>query len=470
MSDSKRQTILRQIPSVSTLVDSPGGKTLCATFGDGITKFVVRQELDQLRQNILSGACQTIPSPEKLAASLEKHLSRLTRPEGRKAINATGILLHTALGRAPYAGNATDALSIFSGYSVLQASLDDGKRCKRDARVEEMLKELTGCEAATVINNNAEATMLVLNTLAQNKEAIISRGQLVEIGGSFRMPDVMEQSRAVMREIGTTNRTHIKDYRAAVTPDTGVFVHVHTSNYRVRGFSGTPGIKELCEFRDAEFADIPVIDDIGSGALVSLSQFGLSNEPLIKDSIQAGTDVVCFSGDKLISGPQCGILCGKKQYIDRIRKNPFARMFRVDKVTLAVLESTLLHFINGTYKQEIPFYRMLSASISDLTTKAERIRESLAAVSGVRCQVADGAACVGSGSIPDEEIPDKVLHIEFKDPTIRLEKIAQSLRQNIPSIFARISGNNLVFSMRSLLPGDDDHLIRDLPAVFSSLK
>lgn len=465
MKKNKNKELLRNIPSISKIIDSSQGKKLSRKFGEGITKYTIRQYLSKLRSSILKGSCKEIPSLKEITSVVEREILRMTTPEGRKAVNASGILLHTALGRAPYADNAKDALSIFNGYSVLQAGLDDGKRCKRDGKVEEMLCELLGCEAATVINNNAEATMLVLNTLAKGKEAVISRGQLVEIGGSFRIPDVMKQSGSKMHEIGTTNRTHLKDYKAAVNSKTGAIVHVHTSNYRVRGFSGTPDIKEICELRKKEFPDIPIVDDLGSGALVSLSEFGVSDEPLVKNSIQAGSDIVCFSGDKLISGSQCGIICGKKDLIEKIRKNPFARMFRVDKMILAVLESTLIHFINDSYKKEIPFYRMLSETQKTLEKRAKKIQKCLKGVEGIKSEVIEGAACVGSGSIPDEDIPDKVLKVSFDDESVKLEVIACKLRNNLPSIFARIGDNSLQFSMRTLLPGDEEILIRDLPGL-----
>ncbi len=460
-----RDLLLREIPSISKFMESNEGEQLISEFGAGVIKFYLRSYFDRLRKEIRKGERANIPTFAKLATEIKDGLKRITSPMGRKAVNATGILLHTALGRAPYADNARDSLSVFNSYSVLQAGLEDGKRCKRDAEVEAMICELTGAEAATVINNNAEGTMLIINALASGKEAVISRGQLVEIGGSFRMPDVMEQSGAKMVEIGTTNRTHLKDYSAVVNDETGVVVHVHTSNYRVRGFAGTPNIKEICELRKKEFPNIPVIDDIGSGALISLSEFGLTDEPLIRDSILAGSDLVCFSGDKLICGPQCGIICGKKEFIEKIRKNPFARMFRVDKMTLAVMESTLVHFLNKTYKEAIPFYKMLSAKIADLEVKAAKIADVLNTVKGISIEILDGSACIGSGSIPDEHIADKILKISFESKSVSLEKITKQLRFNLPSIFARINENAIVFSMRTLLDGDDTILMQSLPAL-----
>ena len=455
--------LLREIPSVSSFLQLSAGKELAERFGTGMTKFVLRRIFTELRRDIIASRIDKVPSSDKLAGQIEIELLRLISPEGRRAVNATGILLHTALGRAPYADNARDALKVFNGYSVLQAGLGDGKRTKRDGVVEEMLCELTGAEAATVINNNAEGTMLILNTLGKGKEAVVSRGQLVEIGGSFRMPDVMEQSGALMHEIGTTNRTHLRDYSAAVNKNTGVIVHVHTSNYRIRGFSGTPDIKEICELRRKEFPDIPVVDDIGSGALVKLSAYGVQDEPLVKDSVRAGVDVVCFSGDKLICGPQCGIICGKRDIIEKIRKNPFARMFRVDKMVLAVLESTLIHFINNTYCENIPFYRMLSEHIDLLENRAETLMSALSGIKGVNVEITDGVARVGSGSIPDENIPDKLLCVKVSDSGVTANEIAGRFRKHIPSIFTRINDDSLIFSMRTLLPGDMEVLMEALP-------
>jgi L-seryl-tRNA(Ser) seleniumtransferase len=468
MINRSNRKLLKEITSVSRFMDSPSGEKLTDKFGSGIVKHILKGMLEKTRKEILNGS-ETLPSINELTEKIELELLRMTSPEGRKVINATGILLHTALGRAPYADNARDMLSVFNGYSLLQAALEDGKRSRRDGMIESMICELTGCEAATIINNNAEGTMLILNELSAGKEAVISRGQLVEIGGSFRMPDVMKQSGADMVEIGTTNRTHLKDYSAAVNEKTGVVVHVHTSNYKIRGFSGTPDIKEICELRRKEFSHIPVIDDLGSGGLVSLSEFGLADGPLVRDSIRAGADLVCFSGDKLICGPQCGIICGKREFVERIRENSFARMFRVDKMTLAVMEATLIHFINGTYRKEIPFYRMLSADIADLEICANNIKKSLENLTRIKVAVADSSACVGSGSIPDENIPDKVVKITF-DKSVSLDKLSKKLRYNFPSVFARITDDSLLFSMRTLLPGDEQVLIKDLPLIFSLQK
>ncbi len=452
-----KNELFRNIPSVSKLLETGTFRELSSEFGEGLVKFLLRKQLDSLRNGVKEGNIAEIPEEADLAESLRVELRRICRPEGRRAVNAAGIMLHTGLGRAPYAQNALEALNVFDGYSILQTDIETGRRSVREERIEQMLIELTGCEAATVINNNAEATMLALNTLAEGREAIISRGQLVEIGGSFRMPEVMKQSGAVMVEVGTTNKTHISDYKTALTENTGVIIHAHTSNYRVRGFSSTPDIRELCEFRNEECPEVPVLDDLGSGALVPLSEWGLPDEPLVRDSLAAGADIACFSGDKLVSGPQGGILCGKKDIIQKIRKNPYARMFRTDKMMLAVLEATLIHFLNEDYEQ-IPLYRMLSRTLEDLEQDALKLAGVL---KGLDTAVEDDESYVGSGSNPDQGVPTKILKVKGVDA----EKASSSLRKNLPSIFCRIKDDSLCFDMRTLLNDDLDVLCRDLPSL-----
>lgn len=448
--DATDTQLLRDIPSIREILNSPPGKSLSAEFGQGATKLELRALLDDLRLQIRSGL-STLPDQSQLAAQLRTRLIRLTRPLGRRAINASGILLHTGLGRAPLCREAADALAYANHYSVLQASLDSGDRSLREEKIQRLLIELVACEAATIVNNNAAATMLILNTLAKGKEVVISRGQLIEIGGSFRMTDVMAQSSAVLREVGTTNRTHLRDYESAINENTGALIHVHTSNYRIRGFAGTPNIRQLVELGHRH--NLPVIDDLGSGAIVPLHDFGISDEPLVKDSLAAGADVVCFSGDKLICGPQAGIICGKKTLIDNIRKNPCARMFRVCKLTLAAMEATLPHFANATYRDAIPFYRMLARNLDSLAADAQLVANALQQIPGLNVSVADDLAYVGSGSIPDEGIPTKILRLAHS--AITPDDLARRLRLGIPSVFGRLQDRHLVLDMRTLL--EDEH-------------
>ncbi len=308
-------------------------------------------------------------------AGLEARFARTLR----RAINATGILMHSGLGRAVLSEDARSALDeAVHGYCSLALDIDSGKRGQRDSHVAGLLRELTGAEAATICNNNSAATILVLNSLARGKDVIVSRGQLVEIGGSFRMPEVMAMSGAVMREVGTTNKTHLRDYADAIGPETGAILRVHHSNYRILGFHAEPGIEELAEL--GRQRGIPVVDDIGSGALVDLKAYGLESEPLVRASITAGVSVACFSGDKLIGGPQSGIIVGRADVVARIKKNPLARAMRCGKLTLAAMEATLRLFLTPDKLEERhPLYRMLSIKLEDLQKRGEVMVRELAA-------------------------------------------------------------------------------------------
>lgn len=454
--------LFRQIPSVSEMLENSQIKGLCEYFGEELVKLELRRVLEDLRVNIRNNSLNDMPDIARLIFLLRQRLECFTSA-GRHVINATGILLHTGLGRAPLCKEAVEALTVMGKYSLLQADPASGKRSLRDEKVEQMLISLTGCEAATVVNNNAAATMLVLNTLAAGKSVIISRGQLIEIGGEFRMPDVFERSSVILHEVGTTNRTHLRDYEQAIGQDTGALLHVHTSNYRVRGFAGTPDVFELCDL--GRKYSIPVIDDLGSGALVKLSKFGIPDEPLVQDSISAGTDVVCFSADKLISGPQAGIICGKKALIDNIRKNPFARMFRVCKLTLAALEATLIHFINGTYIGAIPFYQMLAVSNKTLEARAKFILRELNSITGIKVSVIDDVSYIGSGALPDEGIPSKVVRISFNkfpEGISSIDEISAMLRLGVPTVFCRIQDNSLYIDTRTLFENEEIDIVKKI--------
>ncbi len=459
--------ILRNLPSVSDFLQTGLGSELIQEFGEGVLKLELRQILDEIRSQVRTEKKEAVPGEEEIGSRLRERLIRLTKPLGRKAINATGIILHTNLGRAPLCEEAMSAVASATHYSLLEIDLETGKRSQRDKGIEPLIMELTGCEAATVVNNNAAATMIILNTLFKGKEVMISRGQLVEIGGAFRMPDVMQSSGAIMREVGTTNRTHLADYEDAFTDRSGGIIHVHNSNYRIRGFSGTPDIRELCVLGKTH--NLPVVDDLGSGALTLLSPYGLPDEPLVQDSIKAGADAVCFSGDKLIGGAQAGIICGKKELIQRIRGNPFARMFRVDKMTLTALQATLVHLINGDLKK-IPFYQMLSRSVDELEAQAQQIIQESKGIKGVILSLEDGLAFVGSGSIPDEGIPGKVVRITAapdSKETFSVEGKARQLRHSLPSVFCRIKDDTLLFDMRTVQSDEVELLVHALKKAFS---
>jgi len=464
--NQEKSKILRELPSVSDFLHSDWGVRLTGEFGGGLLKFELRRLLEEIRHGIREERIDSTPGNEEIAMKLRPGLMRLAQPLGRRAINATGIILNTNLGRAPWCDEAIASVSLAGHYSLLEIDQESGRRFRRDKILESLMRELTGCEAATVVNNNAAALILLLNTLFKAREAIISRGQLVEIGGSFRLPDIMNVSGAIMREVGATNRTHLRDYEDAINENTRGFLHVHNSNYRIRGFAGTPDIGELVAL--GKKRGLIVADDLGSGALVSLARYGLPKEPLVRDSIKAGVDIVCFSGDKLIGGPQAGILCGKRQIIQRIRDNPLARVCRVGKTTLTALRATLIHLINDD-PERIPFYQILCRKREDLRVQAKMIMRGISGIQGIDVSVTDDLAYVGSGAIPDEGIPSKVIRVKAADANAPLsaEQKARALRQCMPSIFCRVRNDALLFDMRTVLPEEAEVLTQKLQEVFS---
>jgi L-seryl-tRNA(Ser) seleniumtransferase len=438
---------LRKLPAVGALLARPELTALAEAHGAGLIRHAVRHLVAEARLAIQAGA--VAPASDVLAAEAVQRVRRLVVPALRRAVNASGVLLHTGLGRAPLGESATAALAVAAGATPVQASLSTGDRSQREERVERLLIDLTGCEAATVVNNNAAATALMLSALAGGREVVISRGQLVEIGGAFRMPDVMRLSGCRMVEVGCTNRTHLRDYEAAITADTGALIHVHTSNYRVRGFAGSPGIAELAPLAHAK--GLLALDDIGSGALVPLSAYGLADEPLVADSIRAGADAACFSGDKLICGPQAGIIVGRSAAIARIRKHPLARMLRVCKLTLAALEATLAEFVAGRH-ESLPFYAALRQSPADVRAQADDLASRLAALPGVQATVVPAVAYVGSGSAPDEGVPSSAVRIRVAG--VSTDDLARRLRQGEPAVFVRLEDGAALADCRSLRPGE----------------
>jgi L-seryl-tRNA(Ser) seleniumtransferase len=462
MTESNQQ-LLRQLPSVSEFLSSEPGRSMAAEFGEGLLKLELRARLEALRSEVLTGRRGDLPDRGALAASLRARLVRTARPEGRRVINATGVLLHPGLGRAPLCDRALEALAGCGRGTVLGTDPESGHDSPREGKVERLLRELTGCGAAAVVNNNAAATMLVLNTLAAGREVIVSRGQLVEIDGSFRLPEVIARSGAVMRQVGTTNRTHLDDYAGAIGEATGAILHVHPSNYRVRGFAGTPGIAELGAL--GRERSVPVIDDLGSGALVPLSRFGLRDEPQAGESIAAGADACCFSGDELICGPQSGIVCGRRETVARVRENPLARTFRVCKLTLAALEATLVHFVNGDYPEKLPFYRMLSRSEAELEETARRIAAELSGLPGAEVTVREDLSYVDRGFLPDRGVPTRT--VALRPRLLSAGDLARRLRTGIPSVFARVGEDELLLDVRTVFADEEEALLRRLREVLA---
>jgi L-seryl-tRNA(Ser) seleniumtransferase len=361
-------------------------------------------------------------------------------------INATGVIIHTNLGRAPLSKAAREAVEgVSRGYSTLEYDVDAGARGHRTVHAERLLRTLTGAESALVVNNNAGAVLLALTGLANGKGAIISRGQLVEIGGGFRVPDVMEQSGARLIEVGTTNRTHVYDYERALegNEDAALILRAHHSNFRVVGFTSEPSLEELVDL--GERHGVPVVDDLGSGALLETRTFGLAHEPTVQESVEAGAAVVCFSGDKLLGGPQAGIIVGKAAYVDPLKSHPLTRALRPDKVCLTALQETLLHYVRGEALEAVPVWRMVAASLEEIEKRADGWRERLGEA-GIRASVVDGRSTVGGGSLPGETLPTKLVAV----PTEHPDALAGGLRKGDPPVIARIEDGRVVLDPRTV--------------------
>ncbi len=456
---SVKESSLRQIPSVDKLISTEGAEVLIGDYGRNVVVEAARTVLKELRLKLKRTKGSAIQKRELTQEDILRKIKELVQekmsPSLTKAINATGVILHTGLGRAVLPREAQSGVkNVMEGYCTLATDIETGQRGHRDVHLNNLLCELTGAEAANVVNNNAAATMLILNTLAKGKEVIVSRGQLVEIGGSFRLPEVMEASGAVLREVGTTNKTHLRDYTAAISEETGAIMRVHHSNYRILGFTEEPSAEELAEL--ARKHNIPFIDDLGSGALVDLKDFGIETEPLVQRSMKAGVDVACFSGDKLIGGPQAGIIVGKASIIQRIRKNPLSRALRVGKLTIAGMEATLRLFLSREKLHDShPVYKMFSLSLKEVGKRAQKVATELQAqISGkAEITIIDGGSQVGSGSVPVETIPTKLLRV--KPSSGSAGNLARKLRHYKPPIFTRIQKDSVLFDFRTIQDDED---------------
>jgi L-seryl-tRNA(Ser) seleniumtransferase len=412
---------------------------------------LARETLAAAREG-LTGGGQVLD----LEADLRRRLADVAVPSLRPAINATGVIIHTNLGRAPLSRAARAAMDATSrGYSNLEFDLDSGERGSRHGHVEGLLRRATGAEAGLAVNNNAAAVLLVLSALCAGREVVISRGQLVEIGGGFRIPDVLRQSGARLVEVGTTNRTYVRDYAEAITDETSAFLRVHSSNFRVVGFTHEADAAELAAL--AHQRGLLLLDDIGSGALLDTAAFGLAPEPTVQASVAAGADLTMFSGDKLLGGPQAGIIAGGAALLDRVRRHPLARAVRLDKASIAALAATLLHYVRGEALREVPVWRMIAASPDELGRRAGAWAAALGAAS-----VQGGRSVVGGGSLPEETLPTRLLALRPPDPTAA----AAALRRATPPIIARIERDSLLLDPRTVDPDDDAavlHALLDLP-------
>jgi L-seryl-tRNA(Ser) seleniumtransferase len=453
----------RVIPSVEQLRQREALRALEARYGHAALVDALRAETAALRERLDTGAIAAVTADEATARIEEGAAARLRaamRPSLVRVINATGVIVHTNLGRAPLGTSALSRIAeVAGGYTNLEYDLERGERGRRDVHAARIVARLTGAETALVVNNNAAAMLVVLAALAAGREVIISRGELVEIGGGFRVPDVMAQSGAVLREVGTTNRTRIADYAAAISDRTGLILRVHPSNFRLEGFTQRAPLADLVAL--GRRFGVPVAEDLGSGWLGwprrdELPE-GLRDEPIVSDSIAAGVDVVCFSGDKLLGGPQAGIVAGRHDALERIRRHPLMRALRVDKMTYAALEATLEDFASGHAADGVPVQRMLVLRAEQIGVRAERLAAALNRA-GWRARVIEGASTVGGGSAPGVALPTRLVAVE-KDRTSAVE-LTRQLRMLDPPVVARIESDRVVLDLRTVAAEDDAELER----------
>ena len=446
-----KNQLYRNIPKVDVLLEMEIIQLLIEQYGRETVMEAIREEMEVLRAFI--GACEEeekiVRQIQDLPQQIVRHVERLHTPNLRMVINGTGTILHTNLGRAPISQEHVSKLAdIVTGYSNLEYNLEAGKRGERYSHFEKLLCKLTGAEAAMAVNNNAAAVMLILSSMAKGGEVIVSRGELVEIGGKFRIPDVMEQSGASLVEVGTTNKTHYSDYEEAITENTKALLKVHTSNYRIVGFTDTVTIDDLVPL--AKEHDLPIIEDLGSGVLIDLSKYGLTYEPTVQDSIRKGADVVCFSGDKLLGGPQAGIIIGKKKYIDQMKKNQLTRALRIDKFTATVLELVLQEYLSEEKAiQNIPVLRMITETEEEVAHRAQNLkrmlrRAGLAAEFGLeKCE-----SQIGGGSLPLERIPS--MAVTIKPEKMSVPQLEEKMRHLEVPIIPRTANDTIYLDVRTI--------------------
>lgn len=460
-------SLLRNLPSVNEVLEHVTVLELSAEFGRRIVLIWVRLELDRARQELKvletapeSSSPEMVEPPERqdlcsqVAARVAFRAAHAQRVQLQRVINATGVVLHTGLGRSPLSAAAKQALSEAAGACNVEVDLETSARRYRGYQLEPAFRLLTGCESSLVVNNNAAATLLTLQALCRGREVIISRGELIEIGGSFRLPEIFELSGAILREVGTTNRTSLSDYAAAVGPDTAAIMHVHPSNFRVVGFAQKPNERDL--FTLAKMHNVLAIDDIGSGALFDVTEAGLPGEPTFQHSIDAGADLILGSGDKLLGGPQCGIILGSAELVDRVRKHPLARAVRVGKLTIAALSATLDAYVRESAAEDIPTLAMLTAKLDTLHRRARTVVQEIGSVAGLSLTVREDVAQVGGGSLPAIELPTVVIAIRHEE--ISAGDFSRLLRLGRIPVFARVQNDEVLLDLRSVQAEDDSRL------------
>ncbi len=479
------ENVLRHLPSIDQLLRRDSLQDLISAAGRDVVRDRLREVLAEIRNEGRQGSrdfsgilrnklspeksCESCLSSEEIAGEIERRLNERfesrRRSRTRRVINATGVALHTNLGRAPLSRRALEAISEAAGYCNLEYDLETGRRGKRGSGLEAALRELAGCEAAAVVNNCAAAVLITLNTLAEGGEVLVSRGELIEIGGSFRIPDVIAKSGARIREVGTTNRTRLGDYEKAINENTRVILRAHPSNYRIIGFTERPALEDLADL--ARERDLPLFEDLGSGCLVDLDPIGVDGEPTVAHSIKAlrdvGRSVVSFSGDKLLGGPQAGIILGKAETIERIKSNPLMRALRADKLTYAALEATVESYLSGRAIEEIPVLAALHATKEAITRRARAFVRRARSIGALSLKIMDGASVVGGGSAPETQLPTTLIGVASE--RMSADEIEKRLRRNRPPVIVRIAEDQVVLDLRTVAPADEKDLMEALRGV-----
>jgi L-seryl-tRNA(Ser) seleniumtransferase len=466
MSNSSEKVIqekLRQIPSVERILQSPEFQSDIDKFSHPLVADAVKKAVEIIREELKKEKEEV--SLQKIIQKAKNILHEQTSSFLQPVINATGVILHTNLGRAPLDNETLSFIQKTStNYSNLEFDLKEGKRSKRGIFVEKLLCLLTSAESALAVNNNAGAVLLILTALAKGKEVIVSRGELVQIGGGFRIPEILALSGATLKEIGTTNQTTISDYENAITPQTALLLKVHQSNFKMIGFVERPTINELVKLGRKH--KLPVVEDLGSGVMLRTEDFHLAHEPTASEALSAGADLVCFSGDKLLGAPQAGIILGKRKYLQILRKHPLHRALRLDKMFIAGLESVLLYYLKGTATKKIPVWQMISTPLETLQTRADRIKEELAK-SGIELSIQKGQSTIGGGSLPGETLPTitiSVSSVQSVDGSPNQQ--AKLFREQSPPIIGRIEDDEFVLDLRTVSPHQDETLISAIKNIF----
>ena len=450
----------RNLPSVDKLLALPELKELADALTQDTVTSLVRHQLDSARAAIKGGA--EAPGTAALAAAVVEHARDLWHPRPQPVINATGVVIHTNLGRAPLSGDALNAIRrVAEGYSDLEYDLAEGERGSRHSHVEELLRQLTGAEAAMVVNNNASAMLLALSSLATGREVIVSRGEAVEIGGGFRVPDVLRQSGATLVEVGTTNRTYPRDFENAITPQTAAFLSVHASNFKIVGFTNAPELADLVTL--AHQHELLLLHDLGSGCLLDTADYGMAHEPTPQESISAGSDVALFSGDKLLGGPQAGIAVGKAEVIQRMARHPLARAVRIDKLSLAALTATLVHYLKGEATEKVPVWAMIASTNEELQERSAIWARTV----GKRGTSVEGESTVGGGSLPGETLPTWLLALDSEGIPGGATELARRLRQGTPSVVARVQDEKVMLDPRTVSLDEEPQLLVALAAALA---